>query len=129
MTTTPKPRPTTARKVTRKTEEKRTSEHETGIRIVIDGEAHEVRLGDLTPSIALELRQQVGFSFLHLCQLINVDSDIDLVAAVVWLSARVKGEAVRFADVSVTYDQMLADDFELGETDVESVDGDAGPEA
>lgn len=127
--TTPRTRPTTARKVTRKTEETRSGFLESGLRITIDGETHELRMGDVTPALAGELRRRAGFGFHTLTQVLATDPDIDVLSAFVWLCRRIAGEQVQFDEVAVTYAQMLADGFEIGAPD--DVDGGVaeGPEA
>lgn len=110
--TTPS-RPTTARKVTRKTEESRESALDQGLRITLDGEVFDVRLGDITSPMARELRSKLGFGPMQLVGQLAVDPDVDLLSAFVWLARRINGELVRFEDVEVTYAQLLSDGFDV----------------
>lgn len=106
-------RPSTARKVTRKTEESRESALDQGLRISMDGEVFEVRIGDITPTMARELRSKVGFGPMQLVAQCAADPDVDLLSAFVWLARRIAGELVRFEDVEVTYAQLLSDGFDV----------------
>jgi hypothetical protein len=106
-------RPTTARKVTRTTEENRDAELDRGLRVTIDGEAYEVRVGDITSTLARELRSKLGFGPMQLIRQCAVDPDVDLLSAFVWLARRIGGELVRFEDVEVTYAQLLSDGFDI----------------
>lgn len=126
--TTPKSRPSAARKVTRRTEERREGFLESGLRITIEGEAFELRLGDVTPAVALELRRKVGFGFHTLTQVLATDPDIDVLSAFVWVSRRCRGEDVSFEDVQVTYEQMLNDGFSIDQPNDTTGEAD-GPEA
>ena len=99
MTETVK-RPTTARKTTRKVTEKRDSMLDEGLRLTIEGEDYTIRAGDLNALDARELRKQVGMTFVELIQGFGTHPDIDLVAAVVWLARRIKG------DRTLTYDAV-----------------------
>lgn len=112
MTTAAK-RPTTARKVTRKTEESRESALDHGLRISIEGEDFEVRVGDITSALARELRANMGFGPMQLIRQCSIDPDVDLLSAFVWLARRIAGEMVRFQDVEVTYAQLLSDGFDV----------------
>lgn len=110
--TTPS-RPSTTRKVTRKTEESRESALDQGLRIVLDGETFDVRLGDITDKLAGELRSRIGCGPMSLIRQCAIDPDIDLLSAFVWLARRIAGEMVRFEDVEVTYAQLLSDGFDV----------------
>lgn len=111
MTTTT--RPTTARKHTRTTEKNRDAALESGIKITLDGEVYEVRLGDVTSNLTRELRRGTGMSFNQLIHEITTDPDADSIAGFVWLARRIAGERVEIDDVVVTYTQLLADGFEV----------------
>jgi hypothetical protein len=106
-------RPTTARKVTRTTEESRQEALNQGLRITIEGEVYEVRVGDLGKHLAAELRSQIGCGPMQLIRTCAVDPDIDLLSAFVWLARRIKGEMVAFDEVEVTYAQLLSDGFDV----------------
>lgn len=111
MTTTT--RPSTARKHTRTTEKNRDAALEAGIKITLDGEVYEVRLGDVTSNLTRELRRGTGMSFNQLMQEVTNDPDADSIAGFVWLARRIAGEKVEIDDVIVTYGQLLADDFDV----------------
>lgn len=106
-------RPTTARKVTRTTEANREDALDQGLRITLEGEVHEVRVGDITSSMARELRAHTGFGPMQLIRQCAVDPDVDLLSAFVWLARRINGEPVRFEEVEVTYAQLLSDGFDV----------------
>lgn len=119
-------RPSAARKVTRKTEEKRDAELDRGLRIVIDGEEYVVRLGDVTSRVARELRAATGHGVHWLIGAVSVEPDVDLIAEFVWLARRIRGEEVAFDDIEVSYRQLLDDGFDVDLADAEES---AGPEA
>ena len=106
-------RPTTARKVTRTTEENREDALDQGLRISLEDEVFEVRVGDITPAMARELRSKVGFGPMQLIRQCAADPDVDLLSAFVWLARRIAGELVRFEEVEVTYAQLLSDGFDI----------------
>lgn len=118
-------RPTTARKVTRTTEANREDALDQGLRITLEGEVFEVRVGDITSSMARELRAHMGFGPMQLIRQCAIDPDVDLLSAFVWLARRISGELVRFEEVEVTYAQLLSDGFDVttpgeGEPDPEA---------
>lgn len=113
-------RPSTARKVTRKTEENRESALDQGLRINLDGEVFDVRLGDITSPMARELRAKIGCGPMQLVAQLATDPDVDLLSAFVWLARRIAGEMVRFEDVEVTYAQLLSDGFDVSTPGKES---------
>lgn len=121
-------RPTTARKVTRKTEEKRDAALDEGLRLTIDGQEYVVRAGDLTALDSRELRRQVGMSFTGLMSAFQSDPDIDLIAAVVWLARRIKGEVVTYEAVAGDMGYDVLDTIEFAEADAEEADA-SDPEA
>ncbi len=106
-------RPTTARKVTRSTESNREDALDQGLRISLEGEVFEVRVGDITSALARELRTQIGFGPMQLIRQCAIDPDVDLLSAFVWLARRIAGEPVRFDEVEVTYAQLLSDGFDV----------------
>lgn len=122
MSTSPATRPTLQPKVTRKSEEKRENALDDGLKITIDGEVHVVRDGDITAQIARELRAVSGMSYLRLVQTIKGDADIDVLSAFVWLSRRILGEVVSLDEVSVTYDEILDDGFDISRPGAEVLD-------
>lgn len=106
-------RPSTARKVTRTTEKKREAALDMGLRVTMEGEVFEVRVGDVTSTMARELRARLGFGPMQLIKQTAIDPDIDLLSAFVWLARRIKGEMVSFDAVEVSYAQMLEDGFDV----------------
>lgn len=126
-TTKPKRPSLTPKPSTKRVQDEKQRQLDTGFRVTIDGEAHEVRYGDLTPALTAELRRNAGVGWQGLQAQLAVDPDIDLVSAFVWLSRRIKGDKVAFRDVVVTYAQM----FDLEPGDIEVIDGEveSDPEA
>lgn len=122
MTDTTPVRPPLARKHTRTTEENRNAGLDAGVRITIDGEAYEVRMGDVTPDISRELRRHTGMGFRVLMESIGVDPDIDTLSAFAWVARRIRGEYVAFDEVVVTYAQMLSDGFDVEPVGAEDLD-------
>lgn len=126
MTTTKVPagaRPPMDRKVTRKSEENRDEALNKGLRLKMEGEVYEARVGDVTPQIARELRSNIGMGFLKLCASIADDPDIDLLSAFVWVCKRIQGDdRTEFEEVGVTYSQMLGDDFDVSLPGAEDLD-------
>lgn len=120
-------RPSLARTHTRKSEGKRNEALDDGVRITIDGDVFEVRVGDVTPALAAELRRHSGMSFMRLMQSISADPDVDLLTSFEWLARRVRGEQVDFEDVEFTYADMLSDAFDVDKAGprevVEEIDG------
>lgn len=123
MTATTK-RPPLARKVTNDHKKKRDEALDQGLKLTIDGEVYEARVGDVTAEIARELRQHTGKGFMHLVRTTAEDPDIDVISAFVWVARRVVGEEVAFEDVSISYAAMLGDDFEVSLPGAEDTDGD-----
>jgi hypothetical protein len=124
MTTTSRP---PARKRTARTETSRTEALERGLRITLDGEAYEIRLGDVTSTVTRELRRATGMSFNQVMNLVQTDPDSDVIAAFVWMARRINGEAVDIDDVVITYTQLLGDGFDIDVAGDRSEDD--GPEA
>lgn len=113
-------RPPLQRKVTRASESKRNAELDMGLSISVDGKVYTVRQGDLTSLDTMALRRETGYSFMGLLKAFQADPDIDLIAALVWLSRRIDGE------VMLGYGEVAG---EIG-YDVEiDVAGEAGEEA
>lgn len=111
--TTPVKRPAAARKHTRTTEKNRAETMDAGLKITLEGEVYEVRLGDVTSNLTRELRRGTGLSFNQLMREVTTDPDVDSIAGFVWLARRIAGERVDVDDVVVTYTQLLGDDFEV----------------
>ena len=113
-------RPPLQRRVTRASESKRNAELDMGLSISVDGKVYTVRQGDLTSLDTMALRRETGYSFMGLLKAFQADPDIDLIAALVWLSRRIDGE------VMLGYGEVAG---EIG-YDVEiDVVGEAGEEA
>lgn len=107
-------RPTTTRKRTTKTEANRDAALNEGIAVTVDGKLYTVRMGDLSSIDTMALRRATGFSFMGLMRAAQSDPDIDIVAALVWLSRRVDGEKMLdyetvAADIGYEADIDLAD--------------------
>lgn len=107
-------RPNLARKVTRTSKQKQDAELNAGLRVVLsEGEAYEIRMGDVTPAAARELRRQCGFGFHSLLQQLGADPDVDLISTFVWLARRLAGEEdLDLNDVVVGYDVLVRDEFD-----------------
>lgn len=123
-------RPSLARKHTRSTESARNAALDSGIRVKIGDEVFEVRIGDITPQLAGELRRSTGMSFRLLMSLLDEDPDIDLLTAFEWLARRIRGEDVAMSDVEFTYEDMADDSFDMEELEGAAEEADpADPEA
>lgn len=117
MTTNTRPAP--GRRISKASEAKRNAALDLGLTISVEGRRYTVRQGDLSSLDTMALRRETGYSFMGLLKAFQTDPDIDLIAALVWLSRRIDGEIV------LTYAEVAAD---IG-YDVEiDVIGEAGPE-
>jgi hypothetical protein len=86
-------RPTLAKKQTRQTKAKVDSALDMGAQFTIDGEVYKITTGDLSALDVMALRKQTGKSFPQLLsELFGDDSDIDTIAAVLWLARKVNGD-------------------------------------
>lgn len=122
-------RPTLARKTTRKTEEARRAALDTGVTLRVGDEAYTVRIGDITPTLAREVRHVTGRGVAALIETVTESPDIDVVAELIWVARRLRGDTVTLAEVDEAfggYDTLLADDFDVAEAAPEVDDG---PEA
>lgn len=119
-------RPSAARKDTRKTKENRQSALDQGVRITLDGEAYEVRLGDVTPSLARRFRLEYKAPFTDLLEELDGATDIDSIAGVVWMARLLRGDDVSFDEIDLGYGDI--DDLEVEVAEPEKVDAD-NPEA
>lgn len=117
MTAAKTTRPTLARKVTTKTEANRKAAMDEGLRITIGGEAFEVKVGDISSEVEAELRRVAGCGFYALGNQLANDPGIDLITLFVWFARRVRGDDVSPEEVSYTYADMFADDFDMNELD------------
>lgn len=122
-------RPSLARKHTRSSEDKRTAQLDTGLRITVEGDVFEVRIGDVTPELARELRALTGMSFMRLLSLCGEDPDVDVLTAFEWLARRVRGEDVELSQIQFTYADLMSDEFDIAEAGAESEDEANNPEA
>lgn len=119
-------RPSIQRKDTRKTKESRQAALEQGVRITLDAETYEVRLGDVTPSLARRFRMEYRAPFAALLEELEDSTDIDSIAGVIWMSRMLRGEDVSFDEISVGYADV--EDLEIELAEPEKVD-DSNPEA
>lgn len=115
-----------ARKVTRKTEEKRDSANDSGLTITVGGESYTVHFGDVTPQIARQLRAETGLGFMALLAEISKAPEVDVVAAFIWVAKLVNGERVPLKSIDVAYEDIFDDDFDVADADADEV---TGPEA
>lgn len=130
MTQTPA-RPKLARKVTPKDEANRDAALNEGIKLTLDGESFVLRVGDITPALAREIRKETGRSFNRLMADVTEDPDIDVIAEAIWVARRIAGDNVRLDDIAVSYELILGDKFDIsapGAPESEEVDPDS-PEA
>lgn len=108
-------RPSVQRKDTRKTRENRQAELDQGVRITLDGEVYEVRLGDITPLLARRFRREYEAPFSELIEELSDKADIDSIAGVIWMARMLRGEDVSFADIEVGYADVDGLDVEVAE--------------
>ena len=102
--------------------------------VTIGGVAYKAAAKDLTAVDVREIRKQLGYSFFGLLRELETDSDIDLIAGVVWISRRINGE--RDLDYAEVAAGISYDDLDLGTAAAEpkvdaepSIGGDDSPEA
>lgn len=120
MTTAAK-RPNLNRKVTTKSEAKREDGLNQGLSISVDGRKYTVRAGDITGLDSAALRRETGMSFMGLMKAMQTDPDVDLIAALMWLSRRIEGEKL------LTYEEVAAEvgyDVDIDLADAEPEDAD-----
>lgn len=121
-------RPSAARKVTRSTENNRNAALDDGVRIEVGEDVYEVRVGDLNALDDMALRKQVGVPFTDLMEMLTKAPGLDLIAAIVWLARRIKGERdLTFEAVAVDIGYDFLDQAEITETKAEEIAD--GPEA
>lgn len=117
-------RPNAARQHTRTTKAKKNAELDLGLTITLDGTEYTVRQGDMTAMDTMALRRECGFSFRGLIEAFQRDPDIDLIAALVWLSRRQAGERL------LSYEEVATDiDYDADLDIIEVVDPESDPEA
>lgn len=86
-------RPSLAKKPTRAGKEKMDDALDMGAKFTIEGREYQITTGDLSALDVRELRKQTGMSFTQVLGLLfSDDSDIDVIAAVLWLARRVNGD-------------------------------------
>lgn len=104
---------------TKKAQTERDEALNTGITIAIpEGPrkgSYTVSAGDLSALDVRALRREHGLSFRGLMLALKSDPDIDLIAAIVWLSVRARGDqSLTFEDVAADLD--YATDFDIDES-------------
>lgn len=101
-----------------------------GMKIDWNGRTYVVRESDLTPRDVAAIRRETGFAgWVGLAQEAQRGFDLDILAALVWLARRVKGDVVPYDSV---LDEMAYDaDVEITVDDKRSKADDEGdsPEA
>lgn len=99
-----------------------------GMQIEVDGRTYVVRESDLTPRDVAALRRETGFAgWIGLTTEAQRGFDLDVLAALVWLARRVKGEVVPFETV---LDEMSYEtDLNVKVEDKRSKPEDEAPEA
>lgn len=71
------------------------------VSVVIDGETYSARFADVDPLTAAECRKVLGFSVRQLFQYCAEDPDLDVVAGLIWIARRQRGEKkVTYAECS-----------------------------
>lgn len=70
------------------------------LRVRIDGRVHELRLGDITPALAMEVRKSTG---MPLSTFLQSPRDPDSLGVFVWLARRMGGE------IRLTLDRVFAE--------------------
>jgi hypothetical protein len=108
-------RPSTARKVTPADEKKRHAELDNGVRLTLDeGKTwHTLRIGDVTPELAREIRSVTGRGFMSLVHLVGADPDLDVIQEAVWAARRIAGDDIELSDVAIDYGVLMGDDFDV----------------
>lgn len=98
---------------------------DTALAIVVDDRTYSLRLGSLTAADAQALRRATGMSLRAVVEAAAEDPDIDVFAALVWLSRRAAGErALAYEAVAgeITYESSFgtAEPVAEGESDPSS---------
>lgn len=123
-------RPNPNPKVTRSTEENRQASLDQGLRVQMGEESYEVRIGDISSSVARELRVLTGRGPYRLIETVAKDPDLDVLAEFVWLARRIRGEEVDLSEIELSYADMLDESFDVTLPGGESVDQESdAPEA
>jgi len=102
-----------------------------GLQIDLDGQTYIVRQADLTPRDVAALRKATGMSWVGLAKALQADPDIDLIAALVWLARRTKGQDADYDSVldELSYESDLSIKVEDKRTSAKADEGDDSPEA
>lgn len=122
-------RPSIQRKHTRKTDANRTAALDAGMVVTVDGEKYEVRVGDVTPAIAREVRRNFGMGVQSLLREMARDPDLDVLAGFMWIARLIRGEQVDLEEVeeNLDYSALTDEDFSAAIAEPES-EGDLPPE-
>lgn len=101
-----------------------------GLKIDLDGKSYVVRQSDISPHDVRALRKETGLSWAGLARELQSDPDIDLIAALIWLSRRIDGDEVSYRSIldEVSYDSDLEIGFE-DKRGKKADEGDDSPEA
>lgn len=114
-------RPSPTRKFTQADKAAREKALKSGLRITVDGQAFQVRAGDLSALDELELRRTIGCSFMGLVQQVANDPGYDLLAAVIWLARKTGGEP------DLTYREVASEVHFGDDIDLEEIDATTPP--
>lgn len=78
-----------------------TAKAEAAMSLTIDGKLYDLIIADLTSLDTMALRRATGMGIRGLMKAAEEDPDIDVIAALVWLSRRTHGErGLRFEEVA-----------------------------
>jgi hypothetical protein len=122
-------RPALAKKQTAKTEANRREALDEGVKLTLDGEEYVLRVGDVTPALAREVRNVTGHSFMRLISMLGEDPDIDVIAEAIWVARRVRGDEVDLDDVIVDYGLIAGEGFDIETAGSSEGEVDGSPEA
>lgn len=121
-------RPSLSRKHTRASDDKRKSDLNRGLKITVDGDEFVVRIGDVTPDLAAQVRRHTGMSFMRVMDLCGEDPDVDVLTAFEWVARRLRGEDVAYSQVEFSYYDIESDAFDVSEAEPDEAEAD-DPEA
>jgi hypothetical protein len=87
----------------------RSGDDELTITVKVDGEPYTVRPNDITANLVGQLRRVTGFSLQALMQAAADAPDLDVIAGLVWLARRQRGENVNYEKVaeSISYSSEI----------------------
>lgn len=79
------------------------------ITVLVDGETYTLHPGELSALDSAALRRETGMSVRLLLEAAGKDPDLDVVAAIVWLARRQRGDSVSFDEVAaaIGYDTKV----------------------